>query len=116
PRLPNVSTSLKCSPIFVAANTAPNAPPAPMITKMPPAFSAASCNSLLTVSFFHDRLQLNASKTPIDNAITGSPGEEKILSQPPAADFSITKKDFTAIKIIGITTGRNAFITEGGLD
>ena len=36
--------SLKWLPIFEAANTAPKAPPAPMITNMPPAFSTADDN------------------------------------------------------------------------
>ncbi len=44
PMLANGSTLLKCSPKCMAPNIAPNEPPAPMITNMPPAFSAPSDN------------------------------------------------------------------------
>jgi len=82
PMLPKASEWLKWSPIFEAAKIAPNAPPMPMITNIPPAFSVDSCKILLISIFFQDRLQLNASSTPINSAITGSPKENKKFGHP----------------------------------
>src|SRR6478609_6761547 len=114
PSVCNGNTALNCSPILVAASIAPNAPPAPMITKMPPAFSADSCSCLLMIGLVHALPQLKASNTPAANAITGSPKKFKKTDQP-CADFSIDKKDLIAIKITGTITGKKAFVTEGGL-
>ena len=82
PMLPRATAWLKCSPILAAVRIAPKAPPIPMITKIPPAFSVVSCNSLLSSLFCHPRLQLNASTTPVNSAITGSPRVSRNVSQP----------------------------------
>ena len=115
PRLPRETAWLKWSPIFVAASTAPKAPPAPMMMRIPPAFSAPSDNNLLTVFFFQFGIEANASKMPIDNAITGSPANEKIFNHPEPW-LPMTKKDLTAISMMGTMTGKNAFIVDGGWD
>ena len=84
-----------------------------MITRMAPAFSADSCNNFPTVIFVHDLPQLNASNTPMDKAITGSPNAEKIFVIELLLLFSIDKMDLRDINKIGTNTGRNALITDG---
>ena len=79
PTLPSKVACVKCSLSFVAVNTAPNAPPAPMMTKMLPAFSTLSVSSFPIISFLKCLIFIKASSTPIDKAITGSPNTVKIF-------------------------------------
>src|SRR6185503_9351745 len=113
PRLPNASDWLKCSPIRAAVKIAPNAPPIPMITNIPPAFSVASCKILATSVFFHCRLQLKANSTPIDKATTGSPAAVNIDSQPRSTIVPVVTKDLPAIKRMGMTIGTQDLTNDG---
>src|ERR1700681_425615 len=97
--IPAAPRSIACPkdrPAFDAANTEPNAPPAPMITRIPPAFSTDSCNKAPTLFLFHPLLQLKASNTPIAKAMTGSPRDKKIFTQLFGNLVPSVKKDFNA--------------------
>src|SRR5665213_1504461 len=115
PILPNASDWLKCSPILAAVKIAPKAPPIPIITRMPPAFSVASCKIFPVSVFVHDRLQLKASNTPIASATTGSPAAVNTDSHSLLAFVFTVIKDLAAIKRMGITMGRQDLTNEGRL-
>ena len=113
PILFNPIMLLKCAPRFVAARTAPNAPPAPIITRMLPALSMASCNRSLIVFFCQSFFVLNASSTPMLSAITGSPNKSILFQADDKATDSGFRNDLIAINAIGTITGRKAFSTPG---
>ncbi|MNL39923.1 hypothetical protein D3C87_1622330 [compost metagenome] len=113
PMLSKANDSLKCVPIFIAASIAPNAPPAPIITNIPPAFSAESCSKCPSSALFQDFLQKKVSRIPMIKAITGSPTESIVEIQALSGVFSMVINAFRAIRAIGTMIGKKDWITEG---
>ena len=92
---------------------APNAPPAPVINKIVPAFSKASCISLLMLPFAQPFCEVIASKTAISKAKTGSPNANRFFIHNCDASGVVIKNDLVAISTIGTITGRKAWMTDG---
>src|SRR4051812_6614603 len=88
----------------------PKDPPAPIITSIPPDFSAASCNNFEIWPLIGFQVTSIAAMIAIDSAITGSPRIEMICAAAKDALPSTPTIDLAPINAIGSMTGRKAAI------